>query len=134
MLFDRRASVLKSRQPLAWLVLLFTLFVMPAALASGDLFSFSAEGDDEYFQLQLIGREDPGMIMLEWSSSPGSSALPARSYTIEMDRPRKTLTVRYKNPGDLSAPPSFTLKVKGDKGTVEADGNKLSGTANWGPF
>lgn len=134
MLFDRRAPALKSRRPLAWLVLLFALLVMPAALASGDLFSFSAEGDDEYFQLQLIGREDPGAIMLEWSSSPGSSSLPAKSYTIEMDRPRKTLTVRYKNPGDVSAPPSFTLKVTGDKGTVDTDGHKLSGDANWGPF
>lgn len=134
MLFAREAPTLKSRQTLAWLALLFALLVMPAAWASGDLFSFTAEADDEYFQLQLIGREDPGMIMLEWSSSPGSDALPAKSYTIEMDRSRKTLTVRYKNPGDLSAPPSFTLKVKDGKGTVEADGRKLSGVADWGPF
>ena len=134
MLLDRQTPALKSRPILAWLVLLFALFVMPAALASGDLFRFSAEGDDEYFQLQLIGREDPGAIMLEWSSSPGSGSLPAKAYTIEMDRSRKTLTVRYKNPGDLSAPPSFTLKVKGDKGTLETDGHKLSGGADWGPF
>ncbi len=134
MFFAHKAPVLKSRQPLVWPVLLFALFVMPTALASGNLFSFTAEGDDEYFKFQLIGREDPGIIMLDWSSSPGSDALPAKSYTIEMDRSRKTLTVRYKNPGDLSAPPSFTLKVKDGKGTLEADGHKLSGVADWGPF
>lgn len=98
--------------------------------ATGDLFSFWAQDGDASYTIQLVGRQDPGMLQVHWPGIPGEAWHGAGIDYVEFDRPGRRLVLDFKST-DEAALPSFRLTVDGDDGSLETGGRRIIGEADW---
>ena len=92
--------------------LIFTAVLMLTAfpvVATSTMCMFYAPPGAPVGDLEFLGYEEHGGILIQGKGGPRS--LPARSYTVlDLDQRAKRIHLTYKNPGDPSLPPTFTLK------------------------
>ncbi len=99
------------------------------AVATTDLFRFSASQNGFHFSLEMVGSTDPGYVQA--SSSDYKVFMPRRDYYVEFNRPQKRAYVRPKARDGL---PWFEMDVVGEHGTLHYNGRRIEGTAEWGPW
>lgn len=96
--------------------------------------SFEAQG----YLIDIVVGDAAGPAVSQLSiARPGGTqptALPLRDVTVQtLDARRQILRLRYRaRPADAAPSPSFQLRVRGDKGTLDIGGQSLAGRFSWG--
>jgi hypothetical protein len=95
---------------------IFALFLVAAAIpasATTTMCMFEGSSDSSSYSIEFIGHGEIGGILMSLPNGPRS--LPAGSYEVlEFDERKSKINLAYRNPGDPSLPPSFTLEGVGD--------------------
>jgi hypothetical protein len=78
------------------------------------------------YELEFIGYGEVAVI--QYSAARGPRSLPAGSYEVlEFDERSRKIHLVFRNPGDPTLLPSFTLKGEGNQVLMSIDGKKISG-------
>lgn len=93
-------------------VLLLAAAAMPAS-ATSTMCAFEGSSDSSFYSIEFIGYGEIATIQMNLPEGPRT--LPAGSYKVsEFDERQGKINLTYRNPGDPSLPPSFTLEGVGD--------------------
>lgn len=91
-----------------------------ATWASHTSCTFSGEKADKYYEIEFIGQltEGPQIVFASAAHNSGQrQVLNAKNYTLTNGAVINTFTLVFKNQGNVSQPPSFSLRS--DKGNSE---------------
>lgn len=92
--------------------LLLAAAAMPAS-ATSTMCAFEGSSGSSSYSIEFIGYGEIATIQMNLPGGPRS--LPAGSYEVlEFDERKGKINVAYRNPGDASLPPSFTLAGMGN--------------------
>ncbi|MDR6841466.1 hypothetical protein [Pseudoxanthomonas sacheonensis] len=92
------------------------VFLAAAAIpasATSTMCAFEGSSGSSSYSIEFIGYGEIGAILMSLPRGPRS--LPAGSYKVlEFDERKSKINLAYRNPGDPSLPPSFTLEGIGN--------------------
>jgi hypothetical protein len=87
---------------------------------------FYGSNGSTHYEFEFIGYGEVAVIQFE--SPRGPRSLPGSSYEVlEFNEHTRKINLVYRNPGDPSLPPSFTLKGAGANVYMSVAGKQISG-------
>ena len=105
--------------------LLLAATAMPVS-ATSTMCAFEGSGGSSSYSIELIGYGEIETIQMNLPAGPRS--LPAGSYKIlEFDKEKGRINLAYRNPGDPSLPPSFTLEGMGKNVHLTVGEERIAG-------
>ena len=111
---------------------IFALFLVAAAMpasATSTMCMFDGSNESSSYSIEFIGYGEIGGILMSLPEGPRS--LPAGSYEVlEFDEQKSKINLAYRNPGDPSLPPSFTLEGVGNNVRMTIGEERIAGVLN----
>ena len=90
---------------------------------------FEGSSDTSSYNIEFIGYGEIATVQMNLPDGPRS--LPAGSYRVmEFDERKSKINLAYRNPGDPSLPPSFTLDGVGDNVRMTVGKERIVGKLN----
>ncbi|MCC8616906.1 hypothetical protein [Xanthomonas vesicatoria] len=113
------------------LILLIAVLTSTSAGATGDVLSFET-GTAGYSFLVSSGGGPGGIggLVMTWPEV-AERGLPSGSTQWYFKPTANHMRIIFTNPGRTDLPPSFTLEIKGKRGTLKFDKRTIKGKAYW---
>ncbi|WP_184356571.1 hypothetical protein [Xanthomonas euroxanthea] len=113
------------------LILLIALLTSTSAGATGDVLSFETDTAGYSFLVYSGGAPDGiGGLVMTWPDI-AARGLPSESTQWYFKPTANHMRIVFTNPGRTDLPPSFTLEIKGKRGTLKFDKRTIKGKAYW---
>lgn len=109
-------------------VVSLAMAAVPAS-ATSTMCTFEGSSGSSSYSIEFIGYGEIATIQMNLPDGPRN--LPDGSYTVaEFDERKGKIDLAYRNPGDPSLPPSFTLEGVGDNVRMTIGEERIVGELN----